>query len=172
MVDLLTPIFLTIITVGLALIMNRFYKVSVLTHKRIDFIDKRIEYLILLIDTAGSGLCSPMHRAIYDKLRSMDPEEALEAARDKNSFLREVTSEGYAKTREVLAEIRNKTDNPDKKKEYDTALEELDGIFNLLSTIGKDSDPEHVQKIMDNVAMSISKMRQKGLDISIEGLDF
>ncbi len=178
MIDLLTLIFLIAVTIGLYLIMSRTFIIHNLTHKRMDLIDKRMglidkrmEYIFLLIDTIGGALYSPMHQAIYDKLRSMSPEEALEAAKNKDNFLREITSEGYIKTRKVLTEIKDKTDDPEKKQEYDTVLNELDGIFNLLSTIGKDSDPKHVQKIMENVVLSIGKMRERGLDISIEGLD-
>jgi uncharacterized OB-fold protein len=142
-----------------------------LTHKKMDLMDKKMKYILLLIDTIGGGICSPLHQAIFYKLRSMSPEEALEAAKNKNNFLREITSEGYVKTREILTKIKEKTEDPEKKKEYKVAIDELDGVFNLLSTIGENSDPKHVQKIMENVVLSLGKMREKGLDISIEGLD-
>jgi hypothetical protein len=135
-----------------------------------DLLNKRMDYFILLIDVIAGGLCSPMHQTIYDKLRRLSPEEALKVTKNKYEFLREITTEGYAKSRKLLKEIKDKTDDPIKKEEYEAALAELDGIFNLLDSIGNESSPEHVRKIMDNVLMSIDKMRQKGIDINIEGL--
>ena len=169
MIDLLTLIFLIAITLSLCFIMSRTFLMHNLTHKRIDLIDKKMRYIFLLIDTVGGGICSPLHQAIFDKLRNMSSEEALEAAKNKNNFLREITSEGYVKTRKILTKIKEKTEDPEKKEEYKAAIDELDGVFNLLSTIDKDSDPEHVQKIMENVVLSIGKMKERGLDISIEG---
>ena len=171
MVDIMNFVVTIIWVICMAFLIYRYYKTTKMYHKIIDDYDKRIEKLYILIDILGNGACNPMVREIYDRLRDMEPEEALETLKNKGEFLRKVTSEGYLRAREQMKEIIEKSDSPEKTERFKAAIEEMDGMFNLLGSIDKDSAPEHVQQIMANVASSVNKLREDGIDISLEGLE-
>lgn len=154
-----------------AFLMYRYFRTIKIYHKIIDNYDKKIEKLYILTDLLGNGACNPMVREIYDRLRDMEPEKALETLKNKGEFLRKIASEKYLRARKQMEEIIKKTDDPETLKHFKGAIEEMDGMFNLLGSIDKNSAPEHVQQIMANVASSVNKLREDGIDISIEGLE-
>lgn len=170
-VDILDLVVTTMLAICMGFLVYRYFKTTQMYQKIIDDYEKKIENLYALIDILGNGSCNPMVREIYFRLRGMNPEKALETLKNKGEFFRKITSEGYIKAREQMEEIIEKTDSPETKRRFESAIEEMDGMFNLLGSIDKDSAPEHVKQIMDNVAASIGKLRDNGIDISIEGIE-
>lgn len=136
----------------------------------VSFLQKKVSHLSMLLDIAACGMCSPMHRALYEKFYKMDPDKALEKMKDKEGIMREISSEGYLKTRKALEKIKNNTEDPIQKELFEEAINELDGVYNLLSTIDKKTSPEHTDQIMNNVFSSLEKLKEKGFDIRMGGL--
>lgn len=163
----LFPIFTTIVTL---IALYTLIRMSRSFFSLIKNLQDQIDHIYILIDSMAGGVCSPMHRSIYLKLRKLSPAEAKKASKDKGKFLRSVTTEGYVETRDKLKKIIEATTDPLEVKKFEGAIEELDGIFNLLDTIDHESDPEHINKIMENVLMSVDKLRNRGLDIEIGGM--
>lgn len=159
--NILPPIILVAL---LYFIVIRFFKI--LERNQKDFL-----YVQILMDTIVGGIDSPIHRALYHKLRELSPDEALAAIKKKSDFLKSMTNDSFIEARKVLEKIKDKTEDSDKKEEYKKAIEELDGMFNLLSTIDENTAPEYVHQIMGNVLSSINKLREKGIHIGIERID-
>jgi len=146
-------------------------RMNLVEKKLLDTLDE-VAQLYLLMDSLAGGTCSPMHREIYAKLREMKPEEALKKSMNKHELLKEISVEGYMKSRNTLKEICKKTNDPEKKAMYERALEKIDGIFNLLSTMDKNTPPEMADKIKEDILNTILKLREDGIDIEIGNGDF
>lgn len=139
--------------------------------KTVTYLREKVSHLTVLMDIMASGMCSPIHREMYQKLSKMTIGEAEKALEDKNLFLKSLMNESFVNSRNFLEKIKEGTTDGKKKKEFQTAIDELDGMFNLLSTLDKETPREHVNQIMANVEMSLNKLRDKGIDIRFQGLD-
>jgi len=129
---------------------------------------KRVEHTELLMSILSAGLCSPIHKAIYRRLSEMPVDKAVEATKNKGELFRLMASESFIDARKVLEKI--KVEAPlDKKEEFQLAIDELDGMFNLLSTVDENTSIEHINKIMYDVGVSLNKLNEKGIHIGLQG---
>ncbi len=130
---------------------------------------KKLAHSEILISILASGMCSPAHRTLYTKLKDMTPDEAIAVSKDDGEFFRMMTSESFIQTRKILEEALA-TAPSEKKTEYQSAIEELDAMFNLLSSVDKNSSTEHKKKIMQEVDMTMARLHDKGIILGMEGM--
>ena len=159
------PLFLITLYI---LVIIRSHRTVKETYEKLVDLEMRAAHKTILMEVLAEGMCSPIHRLIYAKLASMTPEQALKACKNKEEFLRLITSESFVQARKELEMIMKEAPE-EQKEDLQEALEELDGMFNLLSSLDKDTPKEHVRQIMDNVGASIAKLKEKGISIGLQG---
>jgi len=165
-INLNLPTIFNIIDLFVPLVLIIFYIIYIMRLHKVH--QKEIIHIRFLMDTLAAGMCSPSHKAMYHKLSEMTPEKALEAMKDKSEFCRLMTTESFIEARKVLEKIMSEIP-PEKKEEFQEAIDELDGMFNLLSTIDNNTSKEHVDKIMNEIGVSLNKLNEKGINIGLQG---
>jgi len=150
---------------------NQFKYIDTITKKNSDLLDEMAQ-VYLLMDTLANGSCSIMHKQMYIKLREMKPTEAIKKYMDMGELLKEISVEGYMNGRDTLKRISEETEDPIQKATYEKAIEKIDGIFNLLSTIDKDTPPEMSESIYRDIMDTVIKLRDDGIDLEMNGGSF
>ena len=110
------------------------------------------------MDILAEGSCSAMHRAIYTKLRKMDPSQMPKNSHGRFAIIKQIMIESYSKARSMMKEEIENADDPLKRKKYEKGLEEIDGVFNLLSSVDEKSSEKYMFEVMANVAVSMDKL--------------
>ena len=123
------------------------------TQRRIfKYVRMRTEHLYALMDILASGICMPPVRILYRKIREKGPNVNMEEVKQ------EISQESFDESRKKLTYVIEHTDDEEKKKTFETLREELDGMYNLYSTLDKNSSPEYVEQVMGNLKATMMKM--------------
>lgn len=120
---------------------------------------KKINHQALLLDIVSQGLCSPIHRFAYDRIREIGYKKDL-SIKDVAEIIREKSLEVYNHGRKQMVEWINTIDDPAAKEKYKMRLNEADTVMTLLDTVDDNTSDEQVKIIMTNIMSSIRKMQE------------
>ena len=106
----------------------------------------------------SEGLCSPMHRQMFNSVLKDGPE-----AIGKNLFknfedIKKMLFENYSKGREKLLKEKEKFDDPGVIEKFQVRITELDNVLNLLSSVDNNTSDEHLKTVMDEINLSMTKI--------------
>lgn len=151
---------LAVILLGLGLIAHIYsssIKIKTLT-KQVHDLKSHTFHLYCLSEICGYSIESQVHRLLYEKLHNMNP---ISGTINMPSVMREVFIESYQIARNQIVALMSATENPELKDKMGEQLKDLDGIFNLLSTIDKDSEKNYTMSVLKDVQSTILRVASR-----------
>lgn len=133
--------------------------------KQIKDLKAYVFHLYCLSEICGSSIETDVQRLLYGKMHDMNP---LNGVINVPSMMRDIFSESYQKARNQIIGIMNATENQIIKNKMNEQLKDLDGIFNLLATIDKDSEQNYTVSVLRDVQMTMVRVAARMEEINRE----
>lgn len=118
---------------------------------------ERQKHLHLLMDILASGVVVPPVRDIYKRAREAGP------GCDMNKISQEASLENFNSVVQKLHEMLNRTEDPVRRARLEKMIQEIEGMWNILSTLDENSSEEYGQQVMMDMQRTIHKMVSEGL---------
>jgi leucyl-tRNA synthetase len=127
-------------------------------NKQLEILKESLRHVYLLLDMLGNGLCSPIHKALYQKIATLSIDKLPQNEKDLIKLTQEMGLESFAKAQEKISELINTTDDIVQKEKYKLHLRELEGMFNLISTVDENSSEEYKVQVANELKESMMKV--------------
>ena len=113
--------------------------------------NNKIKHLYMLSDLLSNIAPTPI-QLLFEKVRKKGPDI------DLNKMQYEISRESYERGRKQLKELIDKAPDFETKSNLEKMLEEVEGMYNLYSTLDEDSSPEYIKRVMDDLHASMLKI--------------
>lgn len=121
-------------------------------NSRMSKIEEEICHVHTLMDILASGIVIPPARQLYHKVREAGP------GADLDKLSRAASLENFETTRKRLIDMQSSTEDPEKIAQLNKMVEELEGMYNLYSTLDENSSPEYAEQVTRNLNKSIQRI--------------
>lgn len=144
----------------LVLLLISFYhqrKSFLYSKKALNSAKKEIEHLLTLCDILSSGIIPPAAN-FYHRVREAGPGCDLEEVTRKANLTH------FEQTRDKILQMRDITEDPEKKEKMQKMVDELEGMYNIYSTLDENSSKEYAEQVSNNLRKSIERIMTGDFD--------
>ena len=128
-------------------------------NKNFKTLNKKINYIELLVDVAATQIFNPAIRQLYIEMKKRGYNNMM-SAKDESAFLREQAVKFYLAEKDNILKWLEENDDITLTEKYKQRFQEIDSILNLIGTLDENTPPEQEKIIMDNIHASISKLEE------------
>ena len=126
---------------------------------------KHINFIYNVMDIL-SNQCSPMRSKLYEEAVKAGPFGKIPCI---NDVAQKFNFEQYSALKKHYTKMAESIDCPIQKEKLNTALSELDDVYNVICTISPDSSQEYLESVQKTMMASMHKLQNLFSGIGYEG---